>query len=371
MFTIRTLVSSMLAIMLLVMNGCATNPPKEEGTSSADSLYDGKAKTLYDAKHKPTTSAEAIKLGNRALQVGDVDRALYRFVVAYELDPSAFEALHKVGVIHAQRGNLDRAALAFELVLKQNPDNINTLLEMGLIDINRRRYQQAETHLARVVEAKPEVWRAHNGLGVLADLNKDFAAAQKHYKEALKLYPGSPTLLNNLGYSNYLSGDWERARQYMEAALDADPNYRKALLNLGLILVRQRLYHDAVATFEKVMEKPKVYERIGTLCMVEGNYDDADRFLNLAIGASSTYYKEAYDKLERLRALRKPSSRPGTTTPGGMMKSLTMQELSLADSDSRLKSKDILYPPDLSIGVTRRPNRFKLDQSIWQSLDNK
>lgn len=361
----RLIGSSVLAIILLTSNGCATQPTKRND-ASAESLYDGKAKTLYDAKHKPATSEEALELGNRALQVGDVDRALYRFVVAYELDPSAYEALHKVGVIHAQRGSLDRAALAFELVLKENPDNVATLLEMGLIEINRRRYQQAETYLNRVIETNPELWRAHNGLGVLADLNQDFASAQWYYRQALKLYPKSPTLLNNLGYSNYLAGDWQRARQFVEAALDSDPSYIKARLNLGLIFVRQGYYDEAIATFGKVMEKSAVYERIGTLCLVEGKYDDADRFLNLAISASPTYYKEAYDKLEKLQVLRATPKRPKVAAPKRIEKTPAVHDLSFAEHGNTRKGKDILYPADLSIGITQRPDRFTLDQSVWK-----
>lgn len=362
MFVNVTKYFGVILVNLLLMIGCATTP--ERGRST-ESLYDGKAKTLYDAKQKVTTSEEAIELGNRALQVGDIDRALYRFVVAYELDPSEYDALHKVGVIHAQRGSLDRAALAFNMVLKENPDHDATLLELGLIEIRKRHYPLARKHLEKAIERNPQLWRVHNGLGVLADLSKDFDTARQHYDNALTLNPGSPPLLNNLGYSRYLAGDWRGARDSIEAALDVNPSYRRALLNLGLIHVREGWYDEAVATFEKVMEKPAAYERIGTLCLVEGNYDGADRFLNLAIASSSTYYKEAYDKLERLRTLRDAPNRPEVEAPERIKTSLTVHEISFADSRNKAKGKNILYPPDLSIGVTRRPSRFTLDQTVW------
>ncbi len=352
----------LILINVIFVVGCATTPERGQPT---ESLYDGAAKTLYDAKHKPSTSKEAMELGNRALQVGDIDRALYRFVVAYELDPKEYEALHKVGVIHAQRGSMERAALAFELVLKQKPDNIATLLEMGLIEISRRRYQRAEDYLRRVVEAKPEVWRAHNGLGVLADLNKEFEFAQRHYKNALKLYPGSPALLNNMGYSHYLAGNWQRAREYLEAALDADPGYRQAWRNLGLIHVRQGAYDQAVAAFEHVMDKPQIFERIGTLCMVEGKLGDATRFLNLAVASSPTYYKKAYDNLERLKAMRDSRETRGAQEVRSVV---TPSTDAFASADVAGESEDSfeLHQADLLPRPNPQPRRFTLDRSVWR-----
>ena len=191
--------------------------------------------------------------------------------------------------------------------------------------------------------------------------------------------PAAPELLREveaLGPVAYLvapnkfhhlsAGDWQRARQYLEAALDGDSSYKQALLNLGLISVRQGSYDEAVATFGKVMGKPEVYERIGALCLVEGNFDDADRFLNLAIASSPTYYKEAYDTLEKLHVLREAANTPKRAAPRRIKTSFTAHEFSFAESEISLIGKDDLYPPDLSIGTTRRPSRFTLDQSVWR-----
>ena len=298
------------SLWLGLISGCAT-VPTEKTQSEAELLYDGEAQVFYDAKQKAKNAKEAMAFAEQALQVGDIDRALYQFVTARELDPNEYMALYNVGVIHAKKGSIDRAKLAFNLVLKTNPDHPETLMEQGLIELRMRQHVQADKYLKRAIELNTELWRALNGLAVLADINRDFDSAEQYYRKALELSPNSAVVWNNLGYSKYLAGDWVAAQQHIKRALDIDAGYQKAWLNLGLILVRDGSYDKAIAAFERVMDRARAYERVGSLVMVEGKYDVADYFLNLAIDESPQYYKEAYDKLEQLRAIRGGGSEQG------------------------------------------------------------
>lgn len=299
------------SIWLGLISGCASVPTEKMQDENAELLYDGEAQVLYETKQKAKTADEAIEFGERALEAGDTDLALYQFVSAYEFDKSQFFALYKVGVIHTRKGSIERAAMAFNLVLKSNPDHADTLMELGLIELRMRRHAQAADHLNRAVELEAGLWRAFNGLAVLADLDKNFKLAEEYYDMALQLNPHSAVVLNNRGYSRYLAGDWEGAQESIRKALDIDAGYQKAWLNLGLILLRGASYDKALAAFERVMDKARAYERVGSLVMVEGKYDVAEYFLNLAIDESSTYHKEAYDKLEQLRGLRGQGSEQG------------------------------------------------------------
>ena len=292
---------------LVLLGGCQTLPNETKSaatTNEADTLYDGEARVLYDAKQKAKTSRQAMEFAEQALQVGDTDRARYQFVTAYELDSSQYLALYKVGMIHAREGKLERAALALKLALRTKPDHTESLIELGLVEMRMRRYEQARQHIERAVEGNPESWRAFNGLAVLADLEKDFQLAEGYYQKALQLNPVSPVVWNYRGYSRYLSGDWDRAQEYIEKALDLDSSYRKAWVNYGLIQVRRGAYDDALSAFDRVMEKANAYERVGSLAMIEGKYGTAEYFLNRAIDTSPTYYEAAYDKANRLKKLR-------------------------------------------------------------------
>lgn len=302
-----SLASGVLLITLGLLGGCQIVPSEPDtatSTGTTGSLYDGEARVLYDAKQRAKTSKQAMEFGEQALQVGDTDRALYQFVTAYELDPSQYMALHRVGTIHGRQGKLERAALALKLALQTNPDHAESWTELGLVEIRMRRYEQARVHIEQAIENNHESWRAFNGLAVLGDLNRDFELSEQYYKKALELNPVSPVLWNNLGYSRYLAGDWQSAREYIRKALDIDPGYEKAWLNLGLIHVRRSSYDEALGAFERVVNKANAYEHVGSLTMMEGKYEVAEYFLNRAIDASPTYYASAYDKSDRLKKLR-------------------------------------------------------------------
>lgn len=299
--------SGVLFVSVGLISGCQSIPDETTVTKhdeNTEALYDGDAQVLYDAKQKAKTSKEAMEFGEQALQVGAVDRALYQFVTAYQLDPGQYMAVHKVGIIQAQRGKLDRAALAFSLALGAEPDHAESLVELGLVELRMRRHEQAREHIERAMESNHESWRAFNGLAVLGDLNRDFELSEQYYKKALKLNPVSPVLWNNLGYSRYLAGDWQSAQEHIRKALDIDPGYEKAWLNLGLIHVRRSSYDEALGAFERVVNKANAYEHVGSLTMMEGKYEVAEYFLNRAIDASPTYYEAAYDKADRLKKLR-------------------------------------------------------------------
>lgn len=302
---IRLLIGGSLLAGVAMVSGCASAPADSGTSRETEGLYDGDAQVLYDAKVKAKTGKEAMEYAEQALQVGNTDEALYQFVTAYELDPSRYMALYNVGLIQARKNNLDRAALAFNLALKVKPDHAGSLIELGLVELRMRRYEQARTHIEQAVESGAESWRAFNGLAVLADLSRQFESAEESYIKAVELNPGSPVIWNNRGYSRYLAGDWNDARRYIKKAIDIDSGYKKAWLNLGLIHVRDGAYDKALSAFERVMDTASAYERLGSLAMIEGKYDVAERFLYHAIDKSPTYYEAAYDKMDKLKTLRK------------------------------------------------------------------
>lgn len=310
---ISHLVFGIFFISAGLLTGCATSPATTTESDDTDLLYDGQAEVLYDAQQKAETSAQAMKYGERALQIGDTDRALYQFVTAYELDPSRYMALHKVGLIQARKGNLDRAALALGMALEIEPDHGETLVELGLVQLRMRRHEGARQYIDKALELGTESWRAYNGLAVLADLDKNFETSEQYYEKALALKPDSAPLWNNRGYSRYLAGDWKEARIAIMKALDIDSSYRKAWLNLGLVHVRDGSYDKAVSAFERVMSKANAYERVGSIAMTEGKYDTAEYFLLQAIDESPAYHEKAYKKVNSLKALRRQGGEHGST----------------------------------------------------------
>jgi Flp pilus assembly protein TadD len=299
------------AALALVLPGCKTLEPKiATGLGSHGALYDGKSELAFNTQFPVTSVPEALQRGDLAVASGDLDKALFEYIRALDLDEGNPEALARIGHIHYQRGNQQLAELAFRWSLQRDSRNPDTLAGLGTLLLKRRDYPASRQLLEQAVRIEPRLSNAHNALGVIADLEKDYSRAQFHYQQALAYAPGSASLLNNLGYSRYLSGDNKGAIATFRDALLADPNYQLAWRNLGLVYAREGRYPEAVEAFAKVQDLPKAYNDVGYLAMVGGKLDDARDFFDEAQRQSAEFYTLAETNRRRLAIMQGQEARP-------------------------------------------------------------
>lgn len=253
---------------------------------------------------KTRAEAEVVILrGDSALAENDLDRALYEYVQALNIDENNVEAHNRIGDIHSFKGNLAFAEQAYRKSLSVSKNNAKALEGLGLVLMRQQQHAKANALFTLAVKADPHRWRAHNGLGVLADLHHEYQQAQMHYQKALSNKPELPMLLTNLGYSKYSAGDWQAASELYQHALEKDPNYAKAWSNLGLLQVRQGKYEQATNTFTHIMPEPQAANMVGQLCLLEGKYKKAEEYLSEAIRRSPSYYEVAQRNLARAKEL--------------------------------------------------------------------
>lgn len=297
--------------LAMALMGCASTTPVKESQHSLQELYDGQLGVAHEAGRSDTTADEAISRGDRALEEGDHDKALYEYVKALTINADDSEmsrgdaaTLKKIGAIHAEQGNFLMSARAYAISLRLDPRDAEVLEAYGLVLVKQRKFDDAKLSLEAALAVEPGRWQAHNGLGVIADLEGDYAQAVQHYRQALQVNPKSPAVLNNFGYSLYLRGDWDDAMEafYQSARHDVHP--KRVWYNIALIHVRRGRYVDAMRALRQVMDWPESYNTVGYLCMINGDYEAASRFLQKAIDQSPSYYVKAHENLERLRQLK-------------------------------------------------------------------
>jgi len=117
------------------------------------------------------------------------------------------------------------------------------------------------------------------------------------------MQPTDTMILNNLGYSYYLSGDKIKAKFYFNQALSFDNRYNRAIHNLALIEIQNGNFSTAVALFNRIMPAYESYNNIGYICMLNGQHDMADEYLNRAINESPVYFPKAQENLKTLSTL--------------------------------------------------------------------
>jgi Flp pilus assembly protein TadD len=311
MLHIRNPLLITICLLALTLPGCATLSGKDtEKKSEYGELYNGDMQVAHEAGGKEVTAEQAIAEGDRALALGDLDRAMFEYVHAQELNGGDATTLNKIGTIHVRLGNPLLAARAYAISLKFEPGNTVAMEGIGLLLLAERHYDSARTHLEAALQTEPGRWRSHNALGMIDDLNGDHAAAAEHYRQALEQPEAglgrhdTAQLLNNLGYSLYLSGDWDGALLQFHKALNASPEFERAWQNIGLVYTRKGLYDNALEAYLHVMDKPQAYNNIGYVCMINQKYDRAGYFFQQAIKLSPSYYVKAHENLDRLNRLR-------------------------------------------------------------------
>lgn len=288
---------------LCLLAGCAGGGSNLQ-RADADDLYDGQPRAVYGTELPAGSSAEAATRGDEAARRGDLDRALYFYIEAVNLDPHDVVSLLKIGGIHTHRRNQPLALATYGRVLEQEPDNAAALEGAGLALFRSRRFDEAHPMLAQAVAREPRRWQAHDALGIIADLNGEHPAALAHFDQALGTHPNSARLYNNRGYSRYLDGDLDGAAEDFQRAVQADGGFERAWRNLALVRSRQGRHQDALDTLLRVADEASAMNDVGYLAMLNGYHREAEHFLNEAISRSPTYYRTAHDNLRRLNEQR-------------------------------------------------------------------
>lgn len=291
----------LLLLLLLLQSGCAQfQPGADEGTS----LFGKGRSAAQSGQIGPDNAADALAAGDDALSNGELDKALFYYLLTVRLEPTNADAFTRIGAIHESRGDRQRAVLAYQQAIKADSRHADALAGLGILLAKQRDYHESKRLLQAAVSENRDLARAHNALGVLADLNRDYASARGHYQAALAIAPRSPMLHNNLGYSRYLAGDNGAAIAAFETALELNPNYSQAWRNLGLVYSRQQRYRDALEAFGKVQDTAKAYNDVGYIAMISGRLDDAESFFDQALRMAPEHYPLASENAERLRVLR-------------------------------------------------------------------
>lgn len=291
-------------VVVMLLTACSQNMIREERNLGPRPL----SERAGDLKSAPDpTPAEYVGRGDAAYAVGNWDKAIVEYVnslVGAADRPENLDTLVKIASAHLEAGHHETAETTFRQVLLVRPRDVAAREGLGLALLNRQLPEQATTELKAVIAADSARWRAYNGLGIVNDVNGRMDAAKPYYYKALELVPNSSEVLNNLGYSYYLSGDFRGSSFLFRRAIDADRGNGKAWSNLGLVLARERRYQESLEAFSQLMDRPRALNSVGYVCMIGNDDACAEEYFTRAISASPTWYVEANQNLQTLRARR-------------------------------------------------------------------
>ena len=304
MKTIKKL-SCLAIVSQLFLTGCSPSNLKE---TQIDSRNQETEELLQSTGLKVSSVDDAMLKAEKAVQAGKVDLAQLYYIKAYDLEPNNINILQNMANLYSELNKYELAAVTLKLILEQQPDNLNTIEQYGLLLLKQRKYSEAKANLLQVVAKQPS-WRAYNGLGIIENLQEAPLKAVDFFRKADSLSPNSPELLNNIGFALYSSGKLTEAEPFYRKALQINPGFKKAIYNFALLQARSTSYEAAYNTFVQVPSSAEANNNIGYIAMMNGDYAEANSYLQEAIKSSPQFYKKANDNLMRLEIIEKQDTK--------------------------------------------------------------
>lgn len=306
-------------MMLMALAGCATQrTPKPSVTQAAVNASEWALPTKPKPVAPPIASfAEGVKRGDAAWAAGELDAALYMYVLALQLSPSDALTFAKIGAIHESQGNGAVARQAFEQAHAADPKDARIAERLGLLYLRESLSDQAATLFAGALERDPGRWRALDGLAEVARARGNLPDALRYHDQALRAAGADvATVLEHRGHTKLLSGDLPGAAADLRESLDRSTRPDGARY-LAEVLVRQ---HDNAGAYEsllRVMDMPSAYNQLGLVLMSVPDYAAAVDYFSKATSASPRWYEDAQRNLSvaRERLAQAGTSAVATNAP--------------------------------------------------------
>jgi Flp pilus assembly protein TadD len=215
-----------------------------------------------------------LQQGIRALNKGDCEGAIDKFLEARRLDAENPELEYYLGIAWARRGDYARAVDALNRVMESDAEYLHKLhtgMVLGYIHTLREEYEkalpyfrrvvddglenaqayaaigyimdrlgdfkQAVMNLYRAVEIDPDNANAHNSLGyIFAESSLNLDEAVRECRKAVELDGGNPAYLDSLGWALYKQGRLDQARTYLKKAARLAPDNPEIAAHLRVVL---------------------------------------------------------------------------------------------------------------------------------------
>ena len=238
-----------------------------------------------------------VRRGDLAWAAGQVDTALYMYVLALQRSPNDALTLAKIGEIHQSQGHIEIAIQAFELAHAADPKEPRIAERLGLLYLRMGRVNEAEALFKAALAADPSRWQALDGMAEVARLHGSLDRAMAYEDRALQGKGVNPTLvLEHRGHIELLLGRLSGAEADLRASIRmlAQPD---AYRYLAEVQVREHDNAGAYESLTKTMGVPAAYDQLGLMLMSVHDYRAAADYFEKAISASPNRNESAEKNL--------------------------------------------------------------------------
>lgn len=231
----------------------------------------------------PAAKAQADRALARLLRRSDPEAARDALVAALKISPETPDDAVLTAQIAEAAGNSSVAEEAWRRVLASQPDSVQAASGLAHALIAQQRYTDAQPVVETALQHNPKDPTLNAQLAAILNAEGKQADALAVLEKLHDLEPKSRAVTQMVADAEAQAGHLDKAGVYYEELLAATPNDPDLLDAQGQILIRQKQYSQAIATFRKV---------------IATRPEDVDAWSGIAFAASELHdYHEELDAL--------------------------------------------------------------------------
>ena len=225
---------SIVAILLLVLTGCATTGTADKSKKMAEGYYDR---------------------GISHLQSKDFEKAMVEFQRSINTDPKYKMSYYAMGMTYDMMGKLSDAEKYYKETINIDSEFSDAYNSLGTIYMKQKKWKEAlkafQKALQNKMYATPNITYVNIG-DVYLNL-EDYPKAVEAYQEA-KRYATQDYIIYRLGMALTRAGRTKEAIGELQEGVALTPKNPDMRLALGLALLKDGNKNAAIVEFKKVME---------------------------------------------------------------------------------------------------------------------
>jgi protein O-mannosyl-transferase len=208
-----------------------------------------------NVKKSPNKARPHNNLGLAFQNQGNIEKALFHYTTASQLDPTSYVAHNNLGNIYMDQGNLEKAFFHLSGALKIRPGYSNARINMGRYYYLKGDSKTALDHYSKVLAANPLNEVAHNNAGNILVQQEKLDEAKHHFLRAMEINPHYIDPVIGFGHLLVKNNKLQGGIGYFQKALDIDPGNYLAHFSLGNVFLNIGNLEKAIYHLKEVIAR--------------------------------------------------------------------------------------------------------------------
>jgi tetratricopeptide (TPR) repeat protein len=211
-----------------------------------------------------------------------------------------FNAIYLLGTIEAQKKNYEKAIILIKESLSIYNKNFVAHNNLGLAYYNLEKFKSALLSFEEAIYLNPNYIDSYNNLGNVFLKQKKYLTAFKLYKKAFRLNNKFFIAFKNIINLLIEIKKYKPAEKFLKQLQSLKISDREIYFLLGFINYQKFEINQAINDFLKSTEidpnYKEAYNEIGCIYFLKKDFNNAEKFINLAINIDHFYFQALYNR---------------------------------------------------------------------------